>query len=246
MRRRLALLAAVLLAFGLPGLARADDGNGLGLNPDANSAIAFNTEDGSSLFKLAFAIRRVAGDVVDQQNVAVAYASCTSCQTTAIAIEIVLVTGDPNVASPENVAVAVNESCHLCDTFATAYQFVVSTGGPVHFTSEGMRELQQIRHELRQLKGLSNAEIRARLPALIARLKQVLQTQLVPVKPGENAQGNEGEGDQPSQGATPNGGDTTPGETTGGQDTITTPTTDTSTDTTETVTTDPTTTTTGP
>jgi putative peptide zinc metalloprotease protein len=245
-RRRLALLAAVLLAFGLPGLARADDGNGLGLNPDANSAIAINTEDGSSLFKLAFAIRRVAGDVVDQQNVAVAYASCTSCQTTAIAIEIVLVTGDPNVATPENVAVAVNESCHLCDTFATAYQFVVSTGGPVHFTSEGMRELQQIRHELRKLKGLSNAEIRARLPALIARLKQVLQTQLVPVKPGENAQGNEGEGDQPSQGATPNGGDTTPGETTGGQDTITTPTTDTSTDTTETVTTAPTTTTTGP
>lgn len=246
MRRRLALLAAVLLAFGLPGLARADDGNGLGLNPDANSAIAINTEDGSSLFKLAFAIRRVAGDVVDQQNVAVAYASCTSCQTTAIAIEIVLVTGDPSVATPENVAVAVNESCHLCDTFATAYQFVVSTGGPVHFTSEGMRELQQIRHELRKLKGLSNAEIRARLPALIARLKQVLQTQLVPVKPGENAQGNEGEGDQPSQGATPNGGDTTPGETTGGQDTITTPTTDTSTDTTETVTTAPTTTTTGP
>jgi putative peptide zinc metalloprotease protein len=244
-RRRLALLTALLLAFGLPSLARADDGSDLGLNPDANAAIAINTEDGSSLFKLAFAIRRVAGDVVDQQNVAVSYASCTSCQTTAIAIEIVLVTGNPSVASPENVAVAVNVACHLCDTFATAYQFVVSTGGPVHFTSEGMRELQAIRRELKALKGLSNDEIRARLPALIARLKTVLKTQLVPVGRGENGQGNDNEGDQPSQGAGTNGGETTPGVTTGGEETVTTPTTDTSTDTTQTST-EPTTTTTSP
>jgi putative peptide zinc metalloprotease protein len=246
MRRRFALLAALLVAFGLPSLARADDGSDLGLNPDANAAIAINTEDGSSLFKLAFAIRQVAGDVVDQQNVAVAYASCTSCQTTAIAIEIVLVTGDPSTVTPENVAVAVNENCNLCDTFATAYQFVVSTGGPVRFTHEGLRELRQIRHELKKLKGLSNEEIRARLPDLIARLRTVLKTQLVPVKRREDGQGDERDGDQPSQGSTSHGGETTPGVTTGEQETVTTPTTDTSTETTETVTTTTPTTTTGP
>ncbi len=246
MRRCFVLLAALLLAFGLPGFARADNGSDLGLNPDANAAIAINTEDGASVFKLAFAIRQVAGDVVDQQNVAVAYASCTSCQTTAIAIEIVLVTGNPSTVTPENVAVAVNENCNLCDTFATAYQFVVSTGGPVRFTHEGLKELRDIRHELKKLKGLSNEEIRARLPALIARLRNVLKTQLVPVKPGEHGQGNDGEADQPSQGTTTNGGETTPGVTTAGQETVTTPTTDTSTDTTQTVTTGATTTTTGP
>jgi putative peptide zinc metalloprotease protein len=242
-RARLAFLAALLVAFAfaaLPGAARADDTNPFGLNPDANAAIAINTEDGSSLFKLAFAIREVAGDVVDQQNVAIAYASCSSCQTTAIAIEIVLVTGNPHVVTPENVAIALNVNCHLCDTFAAAYQFVVSTNGPVRFTREGLRELRAIRKELRNLKGLSNEEIRARLPALMDRVRAVLRTQLVPARRGEH-QGNDNEGDQPSTGTTPRG-ETTPATTSTGQETVTTPT-----DTTDTTTTTTApTTTTGP
>jgi putative peptide zinc metalloprotease protein len=235
-KRRLLILFAALFAAvafsALPSAAQAGD----------NAAIAINTKDGSSVFKLAFAIRRVAGDVVDETNGAVAYASCTSCQTTAIAIEIVLITGDPSTVTPTNVAIAVNEMCNLCDTFASAYQFVVSTGGPVRFTSEGIRELHAIRKELQDLKGLSNEEIRARLPALINRLKIVLRTQLVPVGRPEDGQQDESEADEPSNGSTGNGGQTTPGTTTGGQETVT-PTTTTTTDTTETGTTP---TTTGP
>jgi putative peptide zinc metalloprotease protein len=237
-RRRFLILVAALVAAiafsALPSAAQAGD----------NAAIAINTKDGSSVFKLAFAIRRVAGDVVDQTNGAVAYASCTSCQTTAIAIEIVLVTGDPSTVTPTNVAVAVNESCNLCDTFASAYQFVVSVDGPVHFTPEGLHELRDIRKELRELKGLSNDEIRARLPGLIARLKTVLQTQLVRSKPEEGDQGDEDDSDEPDAGTTTGGGETTPGVTTGEQDTLSTPAT-TTTETTETAT-EPVTTTTSP
>lgn len=230
MTRRLLILFAALLAAvtfsALPSAAQAGD----------NGAIAINTKDGSSVFKLAFAIRSVAGDVVDETNGAVAYASCTSCQTTAIAIEIVLITGDASTITPTNVAIAVNENCTLCDTFASAYQFVVSVGGPVHFTSDGLKELSDIRKELRDLKGLSNEEIRARLPGLIDRLRTVLRTQLVQSRPGEASQGDESDSDQPDQGTT-TGGETTPGETTGTQETLTTPTTDTSTQTTDTTTT---------
>jgi len=179
-RRRLALILLALAAAFLPAQARADDGgNGGG---GANSAIAINQKDGSNLFEFAFAIRHVMGDTVDQENAAVAYASCTSCQTTAIAIEIVLVEGSPTTVSPQNVAVALNDSCTLCDTFATAYQFVVGTGGPVHFTHDGIMELHAVRKEIESWgkQGLTNDQIRALLPDVIRRIKDVLATQLVP------------------------------------------------------------------
>lgn len=196
MTRRLLVLLLALLALAAPGAAWADDAPPIeGLQPDANSAIAYNTEDGSSLFEFAFAVRHVMSDVVDQQNVAVAWSKCNSCQTTAIAIEIVLVAGNPSTVAPQNVAVAVNESCNLCDTFATAYQFVVGTDGPVRLTGDGRRELQQIRREIASWgkQKLSNEEIRARLPGMIERIKHVLATELRPVRRNDERDADEQE-----------------------------------------------------
>ncbi len=180
-KRLVALLLALVALGGTPALAGADDGS-----PGGNSAVAINQKDNSDLFKLAFAIRHVMSDTVTEENSAVAYASCNSCETTAIAIEIVLVEGNPTNESPQNAAVAVNESCNLCDTFATAYQFVVNTGGPVRFTSEGIRALHEIRKEIESWgrQHLSNEEIRARLPDVIARIQKILATELVPVGRG--------------------------------------------------------------
>jgi putative peptide zinc metalloprotease protein len=190
MRRLTTFVITLVLATGLaaakPALARADGGG--------NAAVAINTKDGSTVFKLAFAIRRVAGDVVDQQNAAVAFASCTDCQTVAIAIEIVLVEGTPSTVTPENIAIAFNQECSLCTTFAGAYQFVVGYGYPVRFTPDGLRELARIRNELERLrvafeKGeLSLAELKARVDVLIGEIKTILRTELVPVHrgPAEN------------------------------------------------------------
>jgi putative peptide zinc metalloprotease protein len=168
----------VMVGFGgtPPGVARADEGGG------ANSAIAINTKDGSSLFKVAFAIRHVMNGVVDQQNAAVAYASCTDCTTVAIAIEIVLVESNASVVTPENVAIAFNELCQLCVTVADALQFVTSTGGPVHFDQEGERILDEIRHELHDLKKeeLTLAELQARIEDIRAKIRDVLAHHLVP------------------------------------------------------------------
>lgn len=186
MMRRLTL-ALVALAFAggpalaHPALARAD-----------NSAVEINTKDGSSLFKFAFAIKRVAGDVVDEQNAAVSYASCTQCQTVAIAIEIVLVTGDPSVVTPTNLAIAINDQCTLCVTVADAYQFVVSAPADFSFSPHGMQEIRRIVNEIRDLgKGdLSAAEIQARLEQLVQELHDVLLQELANAsKPGENGNG---------------------------------------------------------
>ncbi|MFN2491127.1 MAG: hypothetical protein ABR529_15630 [Actinomycetota bacterium] len=147
-----------------------------------NTALAINTKDGSALFKLAFKVHRTMNGVVDQSNAAVAYASCEDCQTVAVAIQIVLVTGDADVVSPENLALALNEGCTSCDTLAFAYQYVTSTGGPVHFDADGNKELAEIRgafHDLGKQEGLTIEQIQAEVDALVERLYATVDEHLV-------------------------------------------------------------------
>jgi putative peptide zinc metalloprotease protein len=190
-KSRFLVLLLALVALAGPAVARGDDT--ITLAPDANTAWAYNTTDNSSLFEFAFAIRHVMSDVVDQQNVAVAWSKCNSCQTTAIAIEIVLVSGSPSTVSPQNVAVAVNESCTLCDTFASAYQFVIGVDGPVRLTGRGIAELRHIRKEIASWADLhlTNEQIKVRLDDAIARIKQVLATELRSRNRDEGDQGDE-------------------------------------------------------
>jgi putative peptide zinc metalloprotease protein len=172
--RRLAVAAAALTLVGVAAPARAGGGD--------TTAIAINTKDGFDLFKLAFQIRRATGDVVDNGNGAVAYASCTDCQTIALAIQIVLISGtDASTVSPENVAIAINEGCVLCDTLASAYQFVVTADGHLNFTPEGRRRLAALRQELLALRsaGLTGPEIQAKVDALMTELADILSTELV-------------------------------------------------------------------
>jgi putative peptide zinc metalloprotease protein len=178
MRRLALLLAALALGLGAPGAAHA---GGDGRSGD-NSAVAINTKDGSSLFKFSFSLKKVLGEIVDNQNAAVAYASCEQCRTTAIAIQIVLVVGSPSTVTPENYAVSVNENCTLCETFSAALQFVVGVDDPsVGLTKQGQRELKEILKEFRALKHqqYTLAEFDAKVRALGDRLRTVLKTQLV-------------------------------------------------------------------
>ena len=177
-RRWLAFLLAALLCLPLFGgpvaeAVRADE---------ANVAEAVNEKDGSSVIDVAFEVRRVSSGVVDQTNVAAAYSSCESCQTVAIAIQIVLVSGTTDTIAPVNVAVALNEDCTTCQTLALAYQFVFGTGDVLEFTKEGRRMLKDIRKELESLgkSGLTVDEIRLRAEDLRLRIQDLLATQLVP------------------------------------------------------------------
>ena len=175
MRHRLALIAVLFAAFvgGVPS-AVAQGGD--------NTAVAINTKDGSSIFRFAFAVRHVMQDTVDQSNAAVAYASCTSCTTVAIAVEVVLIEDNASTITPANIAIAINQQCTLCTTFASAYQFILTTGGTVHFTAEGNRAIEEIRKEIQDLQDqtLTVGELNTRLNALMQRLADVINTQLVP------------------------------------------------------------------
>ena len=176
-QRILVLLATALLAAGFsaarPAFAHAGD----------NAAIAVNTKDGTTVFKVAFAIRHVMSDVVDETNAAVAYNSCNDCAAVAIAFEIVLVEGSPSVVTPQNISIAINENCTNCVAVAEAYQFVLGGGtGPVHFDKEGNRILAEIRKELHSLRkeDLTLDQLQARLDSMSARIADVLANHLVP------------------------------------------------------------------
>ena len=181
-RRVLVFVAAALLAAGFsaarPAFAHAGD----------NAAIAINTKDGTTVFKVAFAIRHVMNDVVDETNAAVAYNSCSDCAAVAVAFEIVLVESNPTVVTPQNLAIAFNENCSTCVAVAEAYQFVVGGGtGPVHFDQEGNRILSELRKELHSLRkeDLTLDQLQMRLDSMSARIADVLANHLVPAGPAE-------------------------------------------------------------
>jgi len=178
-RRRFARLTlatglALVLMGGLPTPASAQGDS---------AAVAINTKDGSSIFRLAFNVRRVTGEVVDQANAAVAYASCEDCRTVAVSIQLILVMSDPDVVTPTNLALAVNQDCTSCETLASAYQYVLGVEEPVHFDAEGNQELASIKQALHDLardsEGLELDQIQAEIDLLVERLRGVVDQHLV-------------------------------------------------------------------
>jgi putative peptide zinc metalloprotease protein len=178
-RRLLAPLATVIMLFATAAPAFAD-----------NSAVAVNTKNNSTVFDLSFKIEQIAGAIVNPVNTALAYASCTSCTTVAIAVDIVFVIGSPTTYTPTNQAIAVNYLCVQCNTLASAYQFVIQAPGPLEFTEEGRRQIREIEKALARLRkeNLTIPELNARVNDLMAQLKTVLATQLVPADRKQNDQ----------------------------------------------------------
>ncbi|MEA2495013.1 MAG: putative peptide zinc metalloprotease protein [Thermoleophilaceae bacterium] len=191
-----------------------------------STAVAINTKDNSSLVKIVFDITRIVnGHDVTTGNAAVAVSSCNSCQTVAIAIQIVLASGSPTVVVPQNIAVAMNVDCSLCSTLADAYQYVYAGSTRMVFTKAGRKRIKEIQRQLKELEksNLSVAEIQARIDELTGQIQDVLDTELVPAEHGLDSAGSD-----TSTTAAPTTTETTPTETT---PTETTPTETTPTDT---------------
>ena len=179
-RTAAATLTALVLFVGVPvtpAAAQAD-----------TTAVAINTRDGGSVFRLAFSVRRVMDETVDQSNAAVAFASCSDCQTVAISFQIVLVMSDPDVVIPENLAISINYDCTSCTTFTDATQFVLGTDGIVRLSADGQRRLNEARLQLLALRDqeLTQTEFDAAVDKVRTEVASILSTELVLVKPEED------------------------------------------------------------
>lgn len=153
-----------------------------GPNGDDNVAVAVG-KDGKSVWAIRLKVVMVDDPVVDAGNAAVAVGSCTDCQTVAIAIEGVLVTGDVEVVEPVNIALALNTDCTNCQTLAAAYQTVIGTDGKVRITGDGRKSIADLRRQLHDLRksGLSIGEIAAEVDRIAGEFTTVLRTQVVPI-----------------------------------------------------------------
>ena len=101
-----------------------------------NQALAVNTEDGSTVYDVAFVLVWAIEDTVLNTNEAYAFASCTDCRTVAVAFQVVLVLGREQVVVPTNLSGAVNYSCVECVTYALATQLLVTLSGPLSVQSD--------------------------------------------------------------------------------------------------------------
>jgi len=142
-----------------------------------NQALAVNTEDGSTVYDVAFALVWAEDGVADNVNSAYALASCKDCSTVAVAFQVVLVLGQSDVV-PQNLAAAVNYSCISCVTGALAQQLVVTLDGPLDEATE--RELAELWKRIAaygdSLEGRSLTEIRAQLTEFEREILAVLGT----------------------------------------------------------------------
>ena len=125
---------------------------------------------------------RQRGDgVVDHLNAARARARCIRCGATAIAFQIVLVSGSPTTVMPRNTAEAINLECTECATVAEARQFVRVLPAPVRFTDAGQAVLADVREQLRALEArdLGIDQLHQAVETEEARVLDVLRNELV-------------------------------------------------------------------
>ncbi len=148
-----------------------------------NVAVAANSSDGRTVYAISLKIVQTGADVVDATNAAVAAASCTDCQTVAIALEAVLVYGSPSTFDPANIALALNSGCTNCQTLASAYQDIVQNDTRVRITGAGRQQIAEIRRDLELLRssGLDVVAVQQRVDEDAGRFLQVLRTEIVPI-----------------------------------------------------------------
>jgi putative peptide zinc metalloprotease protein len=116
-----------------------------------NRAVVINTEDGSTVYDLAFAFVWVTdGEPIRHRNDAIAYANCTDCKSVAVAFQVILVIGQVDEIVPVNVSEAGNFDCVACTTHALAVQLIATLRGEPD--EQVMAQLGEVWASLEQLE----------------------------------------------------------------------------------------------
>src|SRR5438067_6493013 len=89
----------------------------------ANIVVVTNRSDSAMRVRGNVDVNHIPGSTASPLNYAGAVASCTDCQTYAIALQIDLISKDATVIEPKNQAIALNVQCTRCRTVAQAIQF---------------------------------------------------------------------------------------------------------------------------
>ena len=154
-----------------------------------NQALAVNTADGSTVYDVAFALVWADDDSVVNTNEAYALASCTDCQTVAVAFQVVLVVGEASVVVPQNLSGAVNYNCVECVTYALAQQLVITLPEPLDADSTARLEAlwKEIAAFAASIEDVPLSELQARLSAFESQILEVVRADPGAGPEGESA-----------------------------------------------------------
>lgn len=119
------------------------------------------------------------------------FASCDTCAAVSVAFQVVFVSGDNDVAAPQNIAAAVNYNCANCLTYALAKQLFVTLDGPL--SDEAMAQLDGIWAELaafgKKIATIPLSEVEGKLAEFQQAILDVIekdQPGTVPTGPSES------------------------------------------------------------
>jgi putative peptide zinc metalloprotease protein len=120
-------------------------------------------------------------DRVAPSNYAHAEATCTDCQTLAVAAQIALYERGANNVSPQNFAVAMNVRCRRCVTIALAYQYLIPVDDIDNAPEDAKRLVKEFDREfneiekIRSLQETSPSDVEARINSVIVRFHEYAQ-----------------------------------------------------------------------
>jgi putative peptide zinc metalloprotease protein len=146
------LLGAILvigLLLGPGAVAGMADGAEHGGNRNGDNIVYLvNRSDGAHRSQASVGFAVDTGTSVMNQNIAVAYASCTNCRTVAVAIQVVILEQTPTNFQPTNTAIAINDTCHYCETFAYANQVILRAGSNASVSERYVDQAENVRRNI--------------------------------------------------------------------------------------------------
>jgi len=161
------------------------DEYGFGGGAGRNVVYVLNRSDGRTRMRSRIRLVHVKGDRAEPVNAAFTYASCTDCQSFAVALEIALVAPNASVIAPQNRARAINYECTRCVTVARALQYVYAVDDPDQIPDNVNRLTHDMEKELRDIerdRNVTPADASARISAVIAQFQDLnasLQDEIV-------------------------------------------------------------------
>jgi hypothetical protein len=183
MRRLVALIVLAFAALAAPAGADTVAAQGGGPN---NIVISQTNTDQAWQVHSNLQVAPAAGPTVASSNIADAQTTgCTGCRASAVAVQVVFVTGNPNVYTPGNAAVAATGGCNSCGAYAYAWQYLLQTDGPVYLSAAGRLEVEQLRQEIADTAASvdptsleADQHLTSELDALTAHLRSVVDSEL--------------------------------------------------------------------
>jgi hypothetical protein len=143
-----------------------------------NIVLVRNRADNKMRMRSRIRLVEIHGDRAEPLNGAFAYASCTGCQTFAVALEIALVSPHASIIAPQNRAHALNYECTDCVTVARALQYVLVLDDPSQVPDNVERLLREMERELRAISGerdISPQQANDRIDAVILQFTELAE-----------------------------------------------------------------------